>query len=104
MIATISDNHLVEIGQVTLYPMGFHLENYRKVLQIENLFNSAKISVLRTLIGTASGVLCTTYLAYFFTKENMWARRSDSWLSKQSYAWTAEYFLDLHRPKPDFCL
>lgn len=75
MIATISDNHLVEIGQVTLYPMGIHLDNYRKVLQIENLFNSAKISVLRTLIGTASGVLCTTYLAYFFTKENMWARK-----------------------------
>lgn len=75
LIATVSDTHLVELGEVTLYPKGFHLDNYAKVLKIENLLGSAKISVLRTLVGTTLSVLCTTYMAYFFTKENMWGRR-----------------------------
>ena len=75
LIATISDSHLVDIGQVTIYPKGIQLTNYIKVLTIDNLFTSAKISVLRTIIGTVLTVLCTSYMAYFFTKEKMWGRK-----------------------------
>lgn len=75
LIATVSDSHLVDLGQVTLYPKGFQLTNYAKVLKVDNLLNSAKISVLRTVFGTALSVLCTSYMAYFFTKENMWGRK-----------------------------
>ena len=41
LIATISDSHLVDLGQVTLYPKGFQLTNYAKVLKVDNLLNSA---------------------------------------------------------------
>lgn len=75
MIATVSDTHMVDTGRVLFYPIGFTLDNYVKVLQIDALANSAWISVLRTVIGTTFTVICTTYMAYFFTKENMWGRK-----------------------------
>lgn len=75
MIATVSDTHMVDTGRVLFFPIGFTLDNYVKVLQIDALANSAWISVLRTVIGTIFTVICTTYMAYFFTKENMWGRK-----------------------------
>ena len=39
------------------------------------MLNAAQVSVMRTLVGTVLGVLCTTYMAYFFTKESMWGRK-----------------------------
>lgn len=75
LICTISNNHMVDMGQIVIAPKGIHFENYVKVLQIENLFNAARISALRTVFGTMFGVSFTTYLAYFFTKEAMWGRK-----------------------------
>lgn len=75
MIATVSDTHMVDTGRVLFFPIGFTLDNYVKVLQIDALANSTWISVLRTVIGTIFTVICTTYMAYFFTKENMWGRK-----------------------------
>lgn len=75
MICTISDNNLVEAGKITLYPKGIHFDNYIEVLKVDNLGNSAIITILRTVIGTAASLLATSYLAYFFTKEEMWGRK-----------------------------
>lgn len=33
------------------------------------------ISVLRSVLGTVTSTLCSAYLAYFFTKRNMWGRK-----------------------------
>lgn len=75
MICTISDNNLVEAGKITLYPKGIHFDNYIEVLKVDNLGSSAIITILRTVIGTAASLLATSYLAYFFTKEEMWGRK-----------------------------
>lgn len=75
LICTISDNQLVDLGRITLIPKGIHFDNYIKIFQIQNLVNSFMISVLRTVIGTASSLLVTSYMAYFFTKENMWGKK-----------------------------
>lgn len=74
MICTISDNNLVELGNIVLYPKGIHFDNYLKVLSVQNLGNSVIISLMRTLTGTIIGVLATSYMAYFFTKQEMVAR------------------------------
>ena len=75
LISTISDPHLVELGQITLYPKGINFQNYVKVFNVQNLLNSVQVTVLRTVIGTAAGLLVTAYMAYFFTKEEMWGRK-----------------------------
>ena len=74
-ICTISDPNLVEVGQITLYPRGLTLKNYIEVLKVENLANSALITVIRSVMGTLWGTFCSAYLAYFFTKQNMWGRK-----------------------------
>ncbi|MBQ6565386.1 MAG: carbohydrate ABC transporter permease [Clostridia bacterium] len=74
-ICTISDPNLVEVGRITLLPQGLTLNNYREVLKVDNLGNAAIITLCRAVLGTCSSTLCSAYLAYFFTKRNMWGRK-----------------------------
>lgn len=74
-ICTISDPQLVEVGQITLLPRGLTFKNYQEVLKVQNLGTSAWVTVLRAAVGTLSSTICSAYLAYFFTKENMWGRK-----------------------------
>ena len=75
LICTISDNRMVNLNQIVLYPIGVHFSNYVEVFKLERIQTSAIISVLKTVIGTASSLLVTSYMAYFFSKENMWHRK-----------------------------
>jgi len=75
MINTVSDNKLVENGAIIFYPKGIHFGNYSKVFAIDNLLGSAVVSVLRVIVGTVLGLICQFYLAYFFTREEMWHRK-----------------------------
>ena len=74
-INTISDNQLVALGQVTLYPRGIHLENYLQVLKIEGLSDAAITSVTRTVLGTIWTVGGSAFLGYLVTKKEMWHRK-----------------------------
>lgn len=75
LICTISDNMLVEMGKIYFLPKGIHFKNYIDVFAIQNLLNSVKISVLRTVVGATLTVLVTSYMAYLFTKTEMWGRK-----------------------------
>ena len=75
LICTISNNQMVEVGAITWRPVGIHFNNYKKILETQNLGNSIIITLLRTGCGTALSLFMTSYLAYFFTKEEMWARK-----------------------------
>ncbi len=75
LICTISDNSLVELNKITIVPRGIQFQNYVEIFKVQNLANSAMISVARTVITTAASLICTSYAAYFFTKENMWGRK-----------------------------
>lgn len=74
-INTLSANDLSERGKVLLYPLGFHLNNYKQVMKINGLASAFKISILRTLIGTIFTVVVAAFLGYMFTKENLWKRK-----------------------------
>ncbi|HPF87748.1 MAG TPA: carbohydrate ABC transporter permease [Candidatus Limiplasma sp.] len=74
-INTISDNHLVSLGQITLYPKGIHFENYVQVLKIEGLADAALTSVARTVLGTIWTVGGSAFLGYLVTKKEMWHRK-----------------------------
>ena len=51
-INTISANDLSARGVILFWPKGLHFKNYLSALRIDGLFQAAKISVLRTIIGT----------------------------------------------------
>ena len=75
LISTISDNHLVNLNKITIIPKGIHFTNYIDVLKLERIRISAIVSVLKTVIGTAVNLLITSYMAYFFSKEEVWHRK-----------------------------
>ena len=66
---------MVDLNQIILIPHGINFRNYIEILGVQNLANSALISVLRTVGTTALSMVCTSYMAYFFTKQNMWGRK-----------------------------
>ncbi|SFG43350.1 carbohydrate ABC transporter permease [Oribacterium sp. WCC10] len=75
MICTISDQQLVELNKIYMIPKGINFRNYIEILNVQNLANSAFISVARTLVTTTVSFFCTSYMAYFFTKQQMWGHK-----------------------------
>lgn len=74
-INSISDNDLSARGKVIFYPIGVHFTNYAKITQIPGLTDAFRISVGRTVIGTALTVFIAAFLGFMFTRESMWKRR-----------------------------
>lgn len=74
-INTISSNELSARGKITFWPKEIHFTNYVNVSHIPDLLNALKISVLRTVIGTALAVICAAFLGYMFTRQTMWKRK-----------------------------
>jgi multiple sugar transport system permease protein/putative aldouronate transport system permease protein len=74
-INTISDNSLVALGRINLFPRGVHLENYIALLRVNELGQAAFISVARTIIGTATMVLASAFVGYLVTKTQMFGRK-----------------------------
>lgn len=63
-------------GGIYLWPRKFTLDNYAVMLSNEQLFSSALRSVLRTVIGTALGVLATACFAFALSAREFIFRRS----------------------------
>lgn len=74
-INTISSNDLSQRGKVLFWPMELHFNNYQQVMQIPALFSALKISVGRTVIGTALTVVIAAFLGFMFTRETLWKRK-----------------------------
>ena len=49
-------------------PRKFTLDNYREILKYTTLTHAAYISVMRTVVGTATGVVCQCMLAYTMSR------------------------------------
>ncbi len=74
-INTISANDLSERGKVLFYPIDIHFNNYLRITKINGLLNAFKVSILRTVIGTALTVVIAAFLGYMFSKETLWKRK-----------------------------
>lgn len=75
IINTISANDLSANGAINFLPKGFHLENYKQVLQLSGLGTAALVSLGRTVLGTVCTVLASAFLGFMFTQEKMWGRK-----------------------------
>jgi len=63
------------MGMNMLWPRIWTLENYRRLTQFENLGWAAWNSVLRTVLGTFAGILCTATVAYTLSRRDYAFRR-----------------------------
>ncbi|WP_163195879.1 carbohydrate ABC transporter permease [Clostridium thermarum] len=58
-------------GGIHIIPRKFTLANYKEIFQSNNnLVNAFIMSVLRTVVGTVAGVLCSTMLAYTLSRKD----------------------------------
>ncbi len=74
-INTISDNELVRLGYIQLYPQGIHFQNYVEVVKINGILDALLVSVARTVLGTVWTVGGSAMLGYLVTKQEMWLRK-----------------------------
>lgn len=63
-------------GGIHIWPRVWTLKNFTTVLQKENLLTGAKISVARTVIGTALSVFLNAVLAFIISRKEFLFRRS----------------------------
>ena|GEM_PF-23384 len=74
-INTISDNNLVAVGRINIFPQGVHLGNYAALLGVNEIGRAAFISIARTIIGTVTMVLASAFVGYLVTKNAMLGRK-----------------------------
>ncbi|WP_138752039.1 carbohydrate ABC transporter permease [Paenibacillus sinopodophylli] len=79
-VLAISFNDSVDTvrGGITIFPREFTLKNYETIFGFEGLLVGFKNSVLRTVIGTAIGVLSASMMAYTLSRPDFQSRR---WMS-----------------------
>lgn len=75
IINSISANDVSALGDVRLWPIDVHLDNYKEVFKLNGLPLAAVVSVARTVIGTVFTVLASAFLGFMFTQKKMWARQ-----------------------------
>lgn len=63
-------------GGIYLLPRQWTLENYRNVFENDALYSAAFMSILRTVIGTALGILSTSMFAYALSRREFIFRKS----------------------------
>ena len=74
-INSISNNDLVENGRILFTPVGVHFDNYSRVMKIGGIGRAALISVIRTVVGTVLHVLCTSFMGYVMSRQELWHRK-----------------------------
>lgn len=62
-------------GGIYLWPRKFTLANYKFVLRDDSLLRGSIVSILRTAIGTTTGVFCSTLLGYIVSCQHFAGRK-----------------------------
>ncbi len=75
---SLSDSVAVMTTNISIFPVGFTLENYIHVFQQRNIYNSFFISVARTAIGALYTLVITGFASYAISKRGMPGRRAIS--------------------------
>ena len=67
---SFSENYYVTTNQVTFWPKGFTLNAYRYILERRSFWTSFRMSVFRTLLGSAINLSLVMLTAYPLSKDN----------------------------------
>ncbi|PLT47349.1 ABC transporter (permease) [Paenibacillus pasadenensis] len=75
LVVSLNKGMDTALGGITVWPRSFTLENYEIVFQDKRIIHAFGVSVLRTIIGTASAILCTAIFAYGMTRSELMGRK-----------------------------
>jgi putative aldouronate transport system permease protein len=75
VMASLSNPKLVFEGELILFPRGFTLAAYDKILQNHQFLTSFRNTVLRTVIGTAFNLTIQTSIAYALSRKYLPGRK-----------------------------
>lgn len=76
MAVSLSDNHAILSGTVTLWPVGWSFETYRSLFEGTRIVEAFKNSVILTVVGVGLSMLFTVMAAYPLSKRHFYARRT----------------------------
>ncbi|MCL2361294.1 MAG: carbohydrate ABC transporter permease [Defluviitaleaceae bacterium] len=75
LINAISANDLSARGLIIFIPQNIHFNNFLEVFRLRGIGQATFISFARTLLGTVTAVLCTSFVAYLLTKKILWGQK-----------------------------
>ena len=58
LCVSLSSREAVSAGKVALWPVGFNLLSYKKILGEGNFFTSFLVSIKRVVLGTGASMVC----------------------------------------------
>lgn len=75
LIASFSDPNQLWLGNVILWPKGFTLEAYEKLLEYTDIWTGYKNTILYTVVGTLVNLILTVTLAYPLSRKDFLPRK-----------------------------
>ena len=64
LCVSLSSREAVSAGKVALWPVGFNLLSYKKILGEGNFFTSFLVSIKRVVLGTGISMVCILSLIH----------------------------------------
>lgn len=76
-VLAISLNNSIDTvkGGITIIPREFTFENYIQIFKTDAILASTGMSVLRTVVGTITGILSTGMVAFVISREDFFAKK-----------------------------
>lgn len=74
-INSVSNNDAVNRGEVLLWPVGFHIQNYLDIIDQPDIGTAIINTLVRTFLGTFMSLMLTAFMGYAFTRNELWHRK-----------------------------
>ncbi|MGO1258865.1 MAG: carbohydrate ABC transporter permease [Brachybacterium sp.] len=79
LIASVSDPHAVQTGQVWLWPVDLNLDGYARVFSQGSIWTGYRNTVIYTIVGVALHLLIVLPCSYALSRRNMAGRTGVTW-------------------------
>ena len=76
LMVSLSDPMHVKSGELILLPKGFSLKAYQMILSQKIFYNSLKITVMRTVFGTALALIIQTMMGFSLSQKKLPGRKA----------------------------
>ena len=70
-VASVSDNVAANSGEALLYPKGFHLAGYSRMLQMEKIWIGYMNTIIYVVFGTIFGLTCVIMAGYGLSRKDL---------------------------------
>lgn len=77
---SLSNKAAAEAGQVVLWPVGFNLSSYKKILEDSNFINSFGISIKRVILGGGINFILTVMTAFALSRNTRTFRQRNLYM------------------------